>query len=467
MMDNAFDLRQFKAKNHIDDALGVRPKAQQPMPDPRMPYTGPVPNQRPTQIPGNPQLTPQGMAVSGQQQVGPGMVSGGAMVSPQGFGGGGANFSMPAAGGQFNVGASMDPRMKLAQMQAQYDRGPFSVGAQYQPGAGVSGSVGYRKAFAKGGLAMGGGSVSQPFNPQLPQELLDRAAQVEAINQRYKSQYGLQDKDIQAMFQGTYGLNMADPANSSEFEAARLISSPYRNELANIYGNLPTMRYALSSPVNALGQTRDSLSQLGVARDRAQQSLVDSSSPEWEQQYLAYMTGATEQMPPAPIGNTPEEWTRRMEIVRTYGPDTAQATVKNWGDTRSAYPDRVAAERAEANEVREGSVGAYNTALTNLTRGAEMARGGLVAKKMAKGGAWTRKEGQNPEGGLNAKGRASLRAQGKDIKPPVSAKQAKKSPKAAARRKSFCARMSGMPGPMEDDKGRPTRKALSLRKWDC
>lgn len=83
------------------------------------------------------------------------------------------------------------------------------------------------------------------------------------------------------------------------------------------------------------------------------------------------------------------------------------------------------------------------------------------------GGVWTRKEGQNPEGGLNAKGRASLRAQGHDIKPPVSAEQAKKSPKAAARRKSFCARMSGAPGPMKDDKGRPTRKALSLNKWDC
>lgn len=83
------------------------------------------------------------------------------------------------------------------------------------------------------------------------------------------------------------------------------------------------------------------------------------------------------------------------------------------------------------------------------------------------GGAWTRKEGKNPEGGLNAVGRASLKAQGHDIKPPVSAKQAKKSPKAAARRKSFCARMSGMPGPMKDEKGRPTRKALSLRKWDC
>ena len=83
------------------------------------------------------------------------------------------------------------------------------------------------------------------------------------------------------------------------------------------------------------------------------------------------------------------------------------------------------------------------------------------------GGAWTRKEGKNPEGGLNAVGRASLKAQGHDIKPPVSAKQAKKSPKAAARRRSFCARMSGMPGPMKDEKGKPTRKALSLKAWKC
>jgi hypothetical protein len=105
---------------------------------------------------------------------------------------------------------------------------------------------------------------------------------------------------------------------------------------------------------------------------------------------------------------------------------------------------------------------------------APLAQSGLQQvqpKGFAKGGAvrgaWTRKEGKNPEGGLNAKGRASLKAQGHDIKPPVSAKQAAKSPKAAARRKSFCARMSGMPGPMKDEKGRPTRKALSLRKWDC
>ena len=39
--------------------------------------------------------------------------------------------------------------------------------------------------------------------------------------------------------------------------------------------------------------------------------------------------------------------------------------------------------------------------------------------------------------------------------------------KDAARRKSFCARMSGMPGAMKDEKGRPTRKALSLKAWNC
>ena len=80
--------------------------------------------------------------------------------------------------------------------------------------------------------------------------------------------------------------------------------------------------------------------------------------------------------------------------------------------------------------------------------------------------AWQRKEGKNPEGGLNAKGRASAKKEGHNLKPPVSSKQAKKSPKAAARRKSFCARMGGMEGPMEKN-GKPTRKALALRKWDC
>jgi hypothetical protein len=221
-MPNSFDLRLQRARDEINEALGQR-----------MTNLGPPPNQQQMQLPGNPQVTPQGLAFSGQKQIGPGALSGGAMVGPQGFGGASANYSAPVAGGNLNVGAAVDPRMQLSQMQAQYQRGPFSAGLQYQPGAGVSGGVQYRQPFKEGG------------------------------------------------------------------------------------------------------------------------------------------------------------------------------------------------------------------------------------------GVWTRKEGQNPEGGLNAKGRASLRAQGQDIKPPVSAKQAKKSPKAAARRKSFCARMGGMEGPMKDEKGRPTRKALALRKWDC
>ena len=54
---------------------------------------------------------------------------------------------------------------------------------------------------------------------------------------------------------------------------------------------------------------------------------------------------------------------------------------------------------------------------------------------------WQRKEGQNPKGGLNAKGRASLKAAGQNIKPPAPNPKTKKD---AARRESFCARMQGM-----------------------
>jgi hypothetical protein len=82
-----------------------------------------------------------------------------------------------------------------------------------------------------------------------------------------------------------------------------------------------------------------------------------------------------------------------------------------------------------------------------------------------KSAAWQRKEGKNPKGGLNAKGRASYnRETGGNLKPPAPNPKNKKD---AARRKSFCARMSGMPGPMKDEKGRPTRKALSLKAWNC
>ena len=82
--------------------------------------------------------------------------------------------------------------------------------------------------------------------------------------------------------------------------------------------------------------------------------------------------------------------------------------------------------------------------------------------------AWTRKEGKDPEGGLNAKGRKSYTA-GK-LQAPVSASQAANSASHAARRKSFCARMSGMKKKLTGKKKANdpnSRINKSLRKWDC
>ena len=56
---------------------------------------------------------------------------------------------------------------------------------------------------------------------------------------------------------------------------------------------------------------------------------------------------------------------------------------------------------------------------------------------------------------------------GSKLKTAVTAKKVKPGSKDAKRRKSFCARMSGMPGPMKDSKGRPTRKAAALKRWRC
>ena len=70
-----------------------------------------------------------------------------------------------------------------------------------------------------------------------------------------------------------------------------------------------------------------------------------------------------------------------------------------------------------------------------------------------------RKEHKNPKGGLSAKGRAFFkRTEGSNLKRPL-----KKG--TSPRRVSFAARVAGMKGPMKDDKGRPTRKALALKAW--
>ena len=81
---------------------------------------------------------------------------------------------------------------------------------------------------------------------------------------------------------------------------------------------------------------------------------------------------------------------------------------------------------------------------------------------MAKSPAWQRKEGKSPSGGLNAKGRASLKRAGHDIKPPQ--------PEGGPRKKSFCARMKGhkkknTSAAVARDPNSRINKAL--RKWKC
>jgi hypothetical protein len=81
---------------------------------------------------------------------------------------------------------------------------------------------------------------------------------------------------------------------------------------------------------------------------------------------------------------------------------------------------------------------------------------------MAKSPAWARKEGQNKNGGLNAKGRASAKAEGHDLKPPQ--------PEGGSRRDSFCARMSGMKKKLTSKKTAndpDSRINKSLRAWNC
>jgi len=76
--------------------------------------------------------------------------------------------------------------------------------------------------------------------------------------------------------------------------------------------------------------------------------------------------------------------------------------------------------------------------------------------------AWQRKEGKNPNGGLNAKGRASAKKEGHNLKPPQ--------PEGGSRRDSFCARMEGMKKKLTSSKTAndpDSRINKSLRAWNC
>ena len=103
-----------------------------------------------------------------------------------------------------------------------------------------------------------------------------------------------------------------------------------------------------------------------------------------------------------------------------------------------------------------GSKGApTEKAFKESAKTAKMAKGG-VSLSVGRGEKLPVSKGA----GLTAKGRAKYnRETGSNLKAPQ--------PEGGPRKKSFCARMSGMPGPMKDENGKPTRKAASLRRWKC
>jgi hypothetical protein len=162
-------------------------------------------------------------------------------------------------------------------------------------------------------------------------------------------------------------------------------------------------------------------------------------------------------------------WRGKTYSVRMFFPQVGMPNRKDvTTEIQKVYPDalvlqyKVSGLQPGMPLIQVVNSKSKNYLLNNKTIGEE---------KIEEVAAWQRKEGKNPEGGLNAKGVASYRREnpGSKLKTAVTTEPSKLKPgsKDANRRKSFCARMGGMPGPMKDEKGRPTRKALSLRKWNC
>ena len=122
----------------------------------------------------------------------------------------------------------------------------------------------------------------------------------------------------------------------------------------------------------------------------------------------------------------------------------------------NAKQERIKAGSGEKMR-KPGSKGApTDKAFKESAKTATMKKGGGVSLAVGRGEKLPVSQGA----GLTAKGRAKYnRETGSNLKAPQ--------PEGGPRKKSFCARMSGMPGPMKDEKGRPTRKAASLKRWNC
>jgi hypothetical protein len=142
---------------------------------------------------------------------------------------------------------------------------------------------------------------------------------------------------------------------------------------------------------------------------------------------------------------------------------------KNGGQVRNCVPNESVQEQFDQIEAMvEALAEAHGVDAETIWEDFESVDDAELLDESA---AWRRSAGKSKKGGLNAKGVASYRREnpGSKLQMAVTTKPSKLKPgsKAAKRRKSFCARMSGNKGPMKKPNGDPTRKALALRKWNC
>ena len=155
------------------------------------------------------------------------------------------------------------------------------------------------------------------------------------------------------------------------------------------------------------------------------------------------------------------QFAKKVGIPQSVGKDFAEADkgkrFKSGGLYANIHAKQERIAQGSGEKMRKpGSKGAPTAdAFKQSAKTAKMKSGG-VSLAIGRGEKLPVSQGA----GLTAKGRAKYNnATGSHLKAPQ--------PQGGARKKSFCARMSGMPGPMKDEKGRPTRKAASLKRWKC
>jgi hypothetical protein len=152
---------------------------------------------------------------------------------------------------------------------------------------------------------------------------------------------------------------------------------------------------------------------------------------------------------------------KKVGISQSVGKDFAKADegkkFKDGGLYANIHAKRERIAEGSGEKMRKpGSPGAPTAkAFRESAKTAKMKEGGPVLS-VSRGEKLPVSQGA----GLTAKGRAKYNnATGSNLQAPQ--------PQGGPRKRSFCARMSGMPGPMKDEKGRPTRKAASLARWKC